>query len=97
MGTLPPAKWRAIFRRVQRSPYVVARRVGARQRGEVNTGQGFQQPGGLVILLDRPACSNGGSPAFHRTAVDPDPAEQVRLEIHARVALDHIMRLFVSK
>ena len=70
--------------RLGAQPAHPARRVVARQRGEVHAGDGAQQPGRLPFLLDRAPGAERRGAALDGAAVDPDLLDPVELERHAR-------------
>ena len=66
--------------------------VIARQRGEVDGGDGLEQPGRLPVFFDRAARRDRGGAAFDGAAIDADIAQQVELERGAGIARRVLLR-----
>ena len=64
-----------------------ARRVVACEGGEIDHGDGAQQPGGLMLFLDAAAGRQGLGAALRRAAVDGGGAHPAHIEGDAGVAL----------
>ena len=64
------------------------------QGGQVDAGDRLQQPGGLVILLDRPAPRKGARAAFDGAAIGLCRQHPIEVQILAGIArLDHLGKL----
>ncbi len=70
------------------------RGVVTRERGEVDHRDRLEKPGGLVVLLDRPAGGNRSRPAFDGRSIGLCRAHPVHVQRHAGITrFDHVGKL----
>jgi hypothetical protein len=71
-------------------------RVIARQRRQIDAGDGLEQPGRLRVLLDGAAAGQRCDAAFGGRKIQADVVDEIKGQRHARIAGQGIMPDFAK-